>query len=582
MDETNNLPVPEMNNQNVPIAPKKSNLIGVIIALVVLVAAGAFGYYWNSRRDTGTAQPLEENINSNNNPAGNSNSNAGQPTSAEPLVSGLIAWHYPQQSYAAELFKKVEPGADNVSYFDPVTEAKYSLLGTFKSGKYSDHELLLVKAVCEGPCSPYSFFFAKKNQSYTLLEKYSDNVKEYSYLDETKFGVDKEYVIKDYDFPSTLTGPGKNKALKRAEKIPFTSTYEDFNSTGLKFVYNDPKVGAVYTTPDNKDAVAGIYQQYGFYVKAPDYRLLVYQIDRPNFVDAKNIAQVTWNDGKANTSAYAWVERYGCGTNFAGVTPGLDIARDLTPAGRTNKGETVYEPKDKTNKLYKDLYDFLYFPEGKKPTLAEFTAKHPIFFWVDPFNRLIKLTNNDYGPLAECGKPVIYLYPEKSADVSVKLNPQGGFSYTEPVYGEGWNVIATPEGKITNKADGKTYPYLFWEGRGGYYRMPDKGFVVSQKELHAFLVNKLAQLGLNGQETADFTEFWEPKMQGSPYYFVTFMGNQVMDEIAPLNVNPAPETVIRVLMDYAPLQQPIKVEGYNIKTPERKGFTVVEWGGVLK
>jgi hypothetical protein len=114
------------------------------------------------------------------------------------------------------------------------------------------------------------------------------------------------------------------------------------------------------------------------------------------------------------------------------------------------------------------------------------------------------------------------------------------------------------------------------------YETPDKGFVVAQNEVHKFLLGKLKQLGLNDKETADFMEYWEPKMQGSPYYFVTFMGNQAMEELAPLEITPKPDTVIRILMDFVPLEKPIKVEGFNIRTPERKGFTVVEWGGVRR
>lgn len=71
-------------------------------------------------------------------------------------------------------------------------------------------------------------------------------------------------------------------------------------------------------------------------------------------------------------------------------------------------------------------------------------------------------------------------------------------------------------------------------------------------------------------------------MQGAPYYFVTFFGKREMDQLAPLTVSPKPDTVIRLLMDFHPLQQPIEVKGYDIRTPERKGFTVVEWGGVLR
>ena len=182
----------------------------------------------------------------------------------------------------------------------------------------------------------------------------------------------------------------------------------------------------------------------------------------------------------------------------------------------------------------------------------------------------------------ECGKPVIYLYPEHTQDVSVKVEPRGGFSYTDPAYGNGWFVRATPAGELTELSSGKPYPYLFWEGRGGIYETPKRGFVVSQVEVETFLDDSLAKLGLNTKETADFKEFWLPRMQSTPYYFIAFLGNDAMDELAPLTVEPKPDTVIRVLMDFTPLEQPIEVQGYELRAPARKGFTVVEWGGVLR
>ena len=100
--------------------------------------------------------------------------------------------------------------------------------------------------------------------------------------------------------------------------------------------------------------------------------------------------------------------------------------------------------------------------------------------------------------------------------------------------------------------------------------------------VHTFLLDKLAQLGLNAQESADFREFWEPRMTAAPYYFVTFLGTQQMNQIAPLTITPTPDTLIRVLMDFHPLQKPIEVQGFDIKTPTRHAFTVLEWGGVLQ
>ena len=66
-----------------------------------------------------------------------------------------------------------------------------------------------------------------------------------------------------------------------------------------------------------------------------------------------------------------------------------------------------------------------------------------------------------------------------------------------------------------------------------------------------------------------------------PYYFVTFLAQKEIDRIAPLVVTPTPDTVIRVMMDFRGLDQWENVSGFSLHTPERRGFTVVEWGGRL-
>ena len=57
-----------------------------------------------------------------------------------------------------------------------------------------------------------------------------------------------------------------------------------------------------------------------------------------------------------------------------------------------------------------------------------------------------------------------------------------------------------------------------------------------------------------------------------------------MDEIneqMPLEVTPAPDTIIRVLMEYKPINEYIKIDEQVLTKAERNGFTVVEWGGSL-
>jgi hypothetical protein len=43
-------------------------------------------------------------------------------------------------------------------------------------------------------------------------------------------------------------------------------------------------------------------------------------------------------------------------------------------------------------------------------------------------------------------------------------------------------------------------------------------------------------------------------------------------------VNPLPDSMLRVFMVYKPLEEFIEIPPQEIKSFERTGFTVVEWG----
>ncbi|PIQ77981.1 hypothetical protein COV81_05610 [Candidatus Peregrinibacteria bacterium CG11_big_fil_rev_8_21_14_0_20_41_10] len=183
---------------------------------------------------------------------------------------------------------------------------------------------------------------------------------------------------------------------------------------------------------------------------------------------------------------------------------------------------------------------------------------------------------------AEMGKPVIYLYPKTTTPVSVNVVPQGGISVSEPAIGKGWNVIATPNGKIFNLGDFKSYPYLFWEGFATTFVRPSEGFVVKKENVAGFFDEKLAILGLNEKETADFKEYWVPKLAKDPYYFVTFVPQEQFEKYAPLTVSPKPDSVIRVFFDYQGYaSKPAGIIEQKLVKQVRKGFAVVEWGGRL-
>jgi hypothetical protein len=72
-------------------------------------------------------------------------------------------------------------------------------------------------------------------------------------------------------------------------------------------------------------------------------------------------------------------------------------------------------------------------------------------------------------------------------------------------------------------------------------------------------------------------------MSAKPWAAVRFVPRAEIDAMAPLTIAPAPDTVIRVLIDFRALDVPVKSlpEQKLERAPKRTGFTAVEWGGLL-
>ena len=181
----------------------------------------------------------------------------------------------------------------------------------------------------------------------------------------------------------------------------------------------------------------------------------------------------------------------------------------------------------------------------------------------------------------EMAKPVIYLYPRTTQRVTVRVSPEGGVTKSAPKYGAGWIVTATPQGSLVTH-DGHSYRYLFWES--GLKEQPapiSEGFVVARADVKTFLERSMEQLGLDARETADFLEFWLPRMTVKPWAAIRFVPRAEIDRAAPLEISPAPDSVIRVLVDFRALDAPVKLAPQALTTARRSGFAVVEWGGLL-
>ena len=86
-------------------------------------------------------------------------------------------------------------------------------------------------------------------------------------------------------------------------------------------------------------------------------------------------------------------------------------------------------------------------------------------------------------------------------------------------------------------------------------------------------------MGLNSKECNDFIVYWAPRMINNPYNLINFQTNVYTDN-AKLEIDPEPDSMLRVFMTFKALDKPIEIGEPEIETIfERNGFCVVEWGG---
>ena len=174
-------------------------------------------------------------------------------------------------------------------------------------------------------------------------------------------------------------------------------------------------------------------------------------------------------------------------------------------------------------------------------------------------------------------KPVIYLYPEEEMEVSVRLTLDGKLTCAYPAYDDGWTVMASPDGTLVD-AWGQTYNYLYWEGEIDTRYELTKGFCIKGEDTAAFLEDALERLGLNRREANEFIVYWLPQMEQNAYNMISFQ-TEAYTDAAQLDIDPAPDTLIRVFMAWKASDRYVQLPEQELTAPQRTGFVAVEWGG---
>lgn len=295
---------------------------------------------------------------------------------------------------------------------------------------------------------------------------------------------------------------------------------------------------------------------------------------------------INWNGGSVASSTYVSAPQ-GCGSADGFVVGDNIKPSDLIVAGQGPNNLTVYELAT-SNPLFKDYYQnygsgvsYLSQTSLKNLSVQQFQNDHAVIVAKNSLGQYVVYQRTDMFMTGGCGKPVIYLYPKTPTHVNISVG--ASVAVSSPHYTKyGWrNVYALPSGKLLYR--GKAYNNLVWEGTGnGPYPLIDSGTVVSGANVVATIKKQLFEQGFKENEVKDFIDYWQPKLPKTPYVRLTWLSTKEMNTLAPLDITPKPTTLIRAFLDFQGLSHPIpQLKPQTFTAPARKGFTVVEWGGLL-
>jgi len=414
----------------------------------------------------------------------------------------------------------------------------------------------------------------------------------------------------------------KTALATRIKYLHNTTLVQGVDSTGLTYSY-------VLTTQKESDSYLSVAtseeqkliaykKQVALYneKKIPEYPAYPTFIPFPGMRLTKSSAGL----GAEYYNSYDSAFPGGCGGTLSTYVVSSITDVDLDPVA--SKAEfPLFVLKDSKHPLYKLAYEtktdqgdesFKAVNNGKSiPTLDAYASKHPLLFFKDTWGRWAIMGEFDLMLMGGCGKPVVYLYPEKPTVVHLEFSTPMALNTQIPFYLNGWLVKAHPDGTLndlqpqytdcskidgskigseyaTNACKTNSYPYIYWSGKSvtNSYPKSEGGWIVEKENLLPFMQSKLSEIGLTQKESSDMISYWVPKMneKNAPYYRLSFLQTKDMNAFIPMNVNPHPDSVLRVFLDWKALKSKptVGIVPQKLTKFERNGFTLVEWGGLLE
>lgn len=636
----------------------KKLILTIAVFIIVILIVGVSAFYMGARTQNNTATTI---VTPTIVPSPTQIVIPTQPTIADSLFTGKL-------TKLNQDLGVIKINAAELSD-DPNAKVVYFSAGTYLKGQFTGYTRILALKQAYGPVENPTYILATKDfKSYILDPSYIPSNTDYDSTDidtskitETKpldsehideidldshFSLSKQSIFSIYvptgeinknNQPVTELSllinknnlinlsPANNLQLyseKNAivKQLPSQQDEKDLVETSNKYIVSSTEVdvfdstglGYRYNLSDKKTI-----EKYKIDKAAYEVSISKKDYSNAHFVQAPHlkITQDQINSDKAKFKDYETALPRGCGINTNTSVVNLQDS-DLQPFGSTLNYQ-LYTLKDSNHPLYKaEYYDkvSLSLILNKEPapyTFSEYVAKNPLLFFKDHWNRWVMVGEFDLQLASGCGKPVLYLYPPLPTKVQISFNTAMQLTTAIPTYHNVWNVLAQPNGVLTDlqpeytdcaKIDSSKkgseyatqacttnqYPYIYWAGNSLEKAYPtiSQGWYVSQNDLGVFMNQKLDEVGLTQKEKSDMLEYWLPEMlqKNSPYYRISFLQTKEMNEMIPMNFTPAPSTFFRIFLDYLPLtsKPTSSIQPQTLQKIQRTAFTVVEWGGLKR
>lgn len=175
-------------------------------------------------------------------------------------------------------------------------------------------------------------------------------------------------------------------------------------------------------------------------------------------------------------------------------------------------------------------------------------------------------------------KPNIYLYPENEETLQVDVKLYGRITAAIPTYKHGWEVKVSPTGII----DGK-YGFIYYEALIDYPFTLNRGWIVDKVHFSERMDPILQRIGFNNKERHDFIDYWASELSWrTPKYAAYYVSPGEINKAVELKLSKQPDSLLRCYFVFLPVDNDIQIQEPDLPAFVRKGFTVVEWGGIGK